>query len=215
MTTPDDDLRVSIEPVVRLFPSLPIEPLERYVGAILRWNDEIGLVSKKEPAAACRRLLLESAEFGEVVAGALSNSKTGAVRVADVGSGAGFPGIVWRFLYPDWDLVLIERREKKAAFLEAMVGRLALTRVDVLAADARDVSRLERYRGSFDAVATMAVGEPARTAPQVEDLLVANGLFATTLPGDVVPAPVCGTRLALEGDVRAQFGRYARYRNRV
>ena len=210
----DADLRASLAHAVQLFPALPIEALAHYVGDILRWNDELGLVSKKDPIAACERLVIESAEFGGVVAEALVAGES-RVRVADVGSGAGFPGIVWRWLYPQWDLVLIERRDRKAAFIEHIVPHLRLPNIEVIAADARDLSRQERYRGSFSVVATMAVGEPARTAPQVEDLLVDDGLFATTLPAEVAPPDRCGSRFALESDVRAQFGRYARYRKRV
>jgi 16S rRNA (guanine527-N7)-methyltransferase len=210
----DADLRASLAHAVQLFPALPIESLAHYVGDILRWNDELGLVSKKDPIAACERLVIESAEFGGVVAEALTAGES-RIRVADVGSGAGFPGIVWRWLFPEWELTLVERRDRKAAFLEHIVPHLRLQNVEVVASDARDLSRHERYRGSFDVVATMAVGEPARTAPQIEGLLTPNGLFATTLPGDADPEDRCGTGLMLESDLRAQFGRYARYRKRV
>ncbi|MCI0451283.1 MAG: class I SAM-dependent methyltransferase [Candidatus Latescibacteria bacterium] len=215
MSEPENDLETSLADVVRRFPALPIDPLRRYTHEILRWNDEVGLVSKKQPVAACRRLLIESAEFGAVVAGALATERAQAPRVADVGSGAGFPGIVWHLLFPAWDFLLIERREKRAVFLEQMVRLLSLPRVCVFAGDARDASRLDRHRGSFDVVATMAVGEPARTAPQIEDLLVTNGIFATTLPEEAVAPERCGRHLFLESDVRAHFGRYGLYRNRV
>ncbi len=207
-----NDLEAALGEVVRLFPSLSIDSSRRYLHEILRWNDEVGLISKKDPIAACRRLFIESAEFGGVVARELP---TAHARIADVGSGAGFPGVVWRFLYPEWDLVLIERREKKASFLDHIARLMSLSRLEVVGSDARDVSRLERYRGAFDVVATMAVGAPARTAPQIEDFLVSGGLFATTLPEDDVPPARCGSCLVLENDVHAQFGRYALYRKRV
>lgn len=207
-----DDLEAALGDVARLFPSFSVDSARRYVHEILRWNDQVGLVSKKDPIAACRRLLIESAEFGGVVARALATSRS---RVADVGSGAGFPGVVWRFLYPEWKLVLIERREKKAVFLEHVARVLSFQELEVVGTDARDASRLERYRGAFDVVATMAVGDPSRTAPMIEDLLVAGGLFATTLPEDADPAARCGASFVLEDDVRAHFGRYALYRKRV
>ena len=217
MTGGGEPLEASLEEVAHRFSSLSapasIDTLRRFVGEILRWNLELGLVSKKDPLAACRRLIIESAEFGDVVGRALGG--VAGVRVADVGSGAGFPGVVWRLQRADFELVLIERREKRAVFLESVVRSLKLDRVEVRAADARDVSRLQQYRGSFEIVAAMAVGDPARTAPQVQDLLAAGGLFATTLPEDAVAPDRCGRTLTLEGDVRAEFGRYGLYRNRV
>ncbi|HXV14068.1 MAG TPA: RsmG family class I SAM-dependent methyltransferase, partial [Candidatus Krumholzibacteria bacterium] len=177
MSVPENDLETTLADVVRLFPALSIDPLRRYTREILRWNDEIGLVSRKHPVAACHRLLIESAEFGGVVAGVLAPDRSTDLRVADVGSGAGFPGFVWRMLFPGWDLALIERREKKAVFLEQIVRQFSFSRVEVFAGDARAASHLERYRASFDVVATMAVGAPSRTAPEIEDLLVAGGVF--------------------------------------
>ena len=212
MNISEDDLRRVTHDITRQIPALANAPLERYLRELLQWNDELGLVSKRDPFAACTRLVVESAEFGGVAARALGS---GEHRVADVGSGAGFPGLICRFVYPEWNLVLIERREKKAAFLERVVQRLSLANIDVIAADARDASRLPHLEHSFDLVATMAVGGPARTAPQIEDLLATNGLFITTVPDEVEIPPRCGRALVLEDDLRVQFGRYARYRNRV
>jgi 16S rRNA (guanine527-N7)-methyltransferase len=212
MSISQDDLRRVIDGITRQIPALTNTPLELYLRELLQWNDELGLVSKSAPLAACTRLVVESAEFGDIAARVL---ESGEHRIADVGTGGGFPGVVWHFLYPQWNLVLIERREKKAAFLERVVQRLSLANIDVIAADARDASRLPHMEHSFDLVATMAVGEPARTAPQIEDLLAMNGLFVTTVPDEAEIPPRCGRALVLEDDLRAQFGRYARYRNRV
>ncbi len=212
MSISDDDLRVVTDDIARRIPALATTPLEPYLRELLQWNDELGLVSKRHPLAACARLVVESAELGEISARAIG---PGQRRVADVGSGGGYPGIVWRFLYPQWNLVLIERREKKAAFLERVVHRLSLANIDVVAGDARDASHREGFAHSFDLVATMSVGEPSRTAPQIEELLAPDGVFITTVPPEAEVPAQCGRRLALEADVRAQFGRYARYRNRV
>jgi 16S rRNA (guanine(527)-N(7))-methyltransferase RsmG len=208
----DDDLETALAEVLGLFSSLPSHLLRQFVDEILRWNPQLGLVSKKNPVAACKRLLIESVEFGGVVAKVLAPAL--ATRVADVGSGGGFPGVVWHFLYPDWDLVLIERREKKAIFLSQLVKRLDL-RIEVISADARDASHVERHRHAYDLVATMAVGDPLRTAPLVEELLGPVGLFATTLPADAVAPARCGADLVLQSETRLQFGRYALYRKRV
>lgn len=63
-----------------------------------------------------------------------------AIRVADVGSGMGVPGIVWAIVMPQWRFDLIERQQKKASFLRHVVSRLNLAeRVKVLACDVRQV----------------------------------------------------------------------------
>ena len=118
MSISDDELRAATDPVARQIPALANAPLDDYLRELLQWNDELGLVSKRDPLDACIRLVIESAELGDIAARVLTSSEH---RVADVGSGGGFPGVVWGFLFPQWNLVLIERREKKAAFLERVV----------------------------------------------------------------------------------------------
>ena len=213
MSISDDELRAATDSIARQVPALAGAPLEPYLRELLQWNDVLGLVSKRDTLTVCTRLVIESAELGDIAARALAS---GEHRVADVGSGGGFPGVVWSFLFPQWNLVLIERRETKAVFLERVARQLSLENITaIVPADARDASRVAPFAHSFDLVVTMAVGDPARTAPQIEDLLVSEGHFITTVPADGDIPARCGRSLFLEDDVRAQFGRYARYRNRV
>lgn len=82
-----------------------------------------------------------------------------AAKVADVGSGAGFPGIPVKIVQPNLEVVLIESNKKKAAFLEDVVGALALTKILVLPIRAEEVGRDPLYRGYFDLVIARAVIE--------------------------------------------------------
>jgi 16S rRNA (guanine527-N7)-methyltransferase len=66
-------------------------------------------------------------------------------RLADVGSGAGFPGVPLKLLVPTLDIVLIEPNSKKAAFLAEVVRELKLKGVEV-------------YRGRFDSLTTVDSG---------------------------------------------------------
>ncbi len=79
------------------------------------------------------------------------------LRLADVGSGAGFPGIPLKIMLPDARVTLIEATAKKATFLRHMVRLLGLEEVEVLAARAEDVGRMPEHREQYDLVVARAV----------------------------------------------------------
>jgi 16S rRNA (guanine527-N7)-methyltransferase len=203
---PDDSAQAIVNKAIISFPSLASQPLHRYVSQVLEWNRSLGLISRKEPIAACERLVLESLELDRHLA------LSGPMRVADVGSGAGFPGIIWAAEHEDAEVVLIERRERRATFLERAARTLDLENVTVIARDVRDVAGSDALHSSFDVVATMAVGSPADMGPHIEGLLRPGGRYATTVPvAAKVPAHV-GRALHLESRRAGNFGCYAIYR---
>lgn len=79
-------------------------------------------------------------------------------RLADVGSGAGFPGLPMKIARPDLDVTLIEATNRRAAFLEHAVRVLRVQGVTVALGRAEDLGRRAEYRERFDAVVSRAVG---------------------------------------------------------
>ena len=180
-----------------------------YLSEVLEWNRVVGLVSRKDPAGACERLLFESIELARVLEAERVN------RLADVGSGAGFPGIVWAILAPAAQVVLIERREKRALFLDRACRSLEIANATVLAEDVRDVSARPGLQASFDLVATMAVGDPARVGPLVEPLLKPGGRAAGTIRREATPPARIGKDLQMASRTDGKFGCYVVYRRGV
>jgi 16S rRNA (guanine527-N7)-methyltransferase len=80
-----------------------------------------------------------------------------ALKIADVGSGGGVPGVVLAIARPDIEVVLIESTKKKADFLAATVKELKVVNASVESRRAEDVGR-SSSRQSFDVVAARAVG---------------------------------------------------------
>jgi 16S rRNA (guanine527-N7)-methyltransferase len=77
--------------------------------------------------------------------------------LADIGTGAGFPGLPLNILWPDLRLLLVESIGKKTAFLQHVVDLLHLANVEISTARAEDVGRDVRYREQFAAVTGRAV----------------------------------------------------------
>jgi len=96
--------------------------------------------------------------------------------VADLGSGAGFPGFVVARLRPKWEVALIERTQKKAEFLEETREALGLENVYVVPLDAREAARqVPALRQGCHVVLARAVGRIADVAQAAEPLLASGG----------------------------------------
>lgn len=191
---------------------LDIEPpatLARYLAEVLEWNSSLSLVSRKDPLGACERLLFESIELGRLLA--LETS----ARIADVGSGAGFPGAVWALFHPQLELALIERREKRALFLERATRTVGATNVTVLTSDLHGVASDPALANRFDLVASVAVGDPSLIGRDVEQMLAVSGRFASTVSRETPPPSMIGSALRLEQRHEGEFGCYVVYRRGV
>jgi len=102
-----------------------IARIREYVRLLLKWNQSISLTSVVDPVEIVAR------HFGEsMFAGGLIAVET--CRLADLGSGAGFPGLALKIACPSLHVVLIESNKKKCAFLSEVVRSLELANVEVL-----------------------------------------------------------------------------------
>jgi 16S rRNA (guanine527-N7)-methyltransferase len=208
-TTP---AQVILDRVLATHPNLNPAATLAFVAEILRWNPRLGLISKREPAAACERLVFESLELLDVVRRQVVGDT---VRVVDVGSGGGFPGIVWAIAQPEWEFLLVERRAGKASFLEATVARLSLGNVEVAGAPIEEVATHVDYRARFDVAVAMAVSTPVELGPKLEAMLRASAWFFGTAPVGAEVARRVGKTLEWESDTHGQYGYYRAYRNRT
>lgn len=131
-----------------------VELFDRYLAGLTAWSGRANLVSASALADAERVLFLDSLALVPV----LRREQPAAARLIDVGSGAGFPGLVLKLLLPELDVVLLEATRKKASFLTWMAEDLGLEGVQVRAERAEEAARDGALRDSFDVVTARALG---------------------------------------------------------
>jgi 16S rRNA (guanine527-N7)-methyltransferase len=98
--------------------------VEIYLSCLARWNARMNLTAIQAPVDVLKTLLGES-----FFAGALVKEPEG--PILDIGSGAGFPGLAMAVCRPELELILLEPRKKRAAFLAALRRELGLAGVSV------------------------------------------------------------------------------------
>lgn len=155
--------------------------LDMYVGELLRWNPQLGLVSKSDPAGVAAALIRRSLLLWDFIDSDADRSVPRATepRVVDIGAGAGFPGLVWKLLVPSMRLHLIERKARKAHFLERVILRTGLADVDVIADDVRALVRRPEWHDVADIAVMMWVPHTGELAGAASTLLCAGGSLCT------------------------------------
>ena len=78
-------------------------------------------------------------------------------KILDLGTGAGFPGIPLKIVYPELDIVLADSLNKRILFLNEVIEELRLNRISTVHGRAEDLGRNEEYREAFDLVVSRAV----------------------------------------------------------
>ena len=125
-----------------------VPQLEAYAAALLEKNRVMNLTAITAPQDVATLHLLDCAAL-------LTMADLRGKRVIDVGTGAGFPGMVLRILEPDFDLTLLDSLGKRIDFLKEVCSQLGLARVDCVHARAEEYAA--GHRQQYDIAASRAV----------------------------------------------------------
>lgn len=113
-----------------------LERLDRFVSLLREENDRQNLVSKTSLPHVWRRHIADSAQL-------LLHVPRETAPWIDLGTGAGFPGLVIAAVRPEWDVRLIESRKRRVEWLERVAGELGLSNCRVVGARLEDVESIE------------------------------------------------------------------------
>lgn len=97
------------------------------------------------------------------------------LTLADIGTGAGFPGLVLKIVYPNLKVILIEPIGKRCKFLQSVIDRLELK--DIYVVNERAEDAVKKYRESFDIVTARAVASLNILSEICVPFVKINGLF--------------------------------------
>ncbi len=149
-----------------------------YLDLLLKWNEKINLTSIRDPETCVTR------HFGESLLLIRHASLRGSLL--DIGSGAGFPGLALKIVFPELSVTLLEPVAKKRAFLKEAARACGFTRVQVLADRIEDFSR-SQVAPVFETATSRAVGHHDEMLPFVAGCLQPGGKLYLWLTRDHGP----------------------------
>ncbi len=169
-------------------PARLLERLQLYLDLLLKWNARVNLTAVREAEQIVTRHFGESLFGAKLVFGNSPGQQCGdellpdespegrpSITLADVGSGAGFPGIPMKLWVPQIQLTLIESQNKKATFLREAVRMLKLEGADVFCGRAEDWQQLA------DVVSLRAVERFEHALPVAAGLVKPGGKLCLLL----------------------------------
>ncbi len=118
---------------------------------LLTWNEKFNLTAIRDSEGVRVKHFLDSLTC------VLEMKPTPPTRLIDIGTGAGFPGIPLKILFPKMQLTLVESVGKKASFCSHMMDVLGLAQVQVLTLRAEEVGQLKEHREKYDWAVARAV----------------------------------------------------------
>lgn len=147
----NNDLKASLE-----FNNIEIteeilKKLEIYYDFLVEYNKNVNLTAITDKDEVYTK------HFADSVLGANLFKKN--ATVCDIGTGAGFPGVVLKIVRPDLNLVLVDSLNKRVEFLKQLTNKLELDKVTVLHYRAEDIEFKNKYLNSFDYVVARAVAQ--------------------------------------------------------
>lgn len=124
-----------------------------YEALLLDWNARIALTAIREP----RQIRIR--HFLDALSCAVATGPLDGRSLIDIGSGAGFPGLPLKILYPGLRLTLVDSVAKKTRFLERVAAELGLRDVVIIAERAETLGQAPAHREAYDWATARAVAE--------------------------------------------------------
>jgi len=200
--TPLEALANGAEAILgRVLDELERENFSKYLTLLLKWQKAHRLVGSDDPMWIVEHLFLDSLLFLRLLP---SSART----LADLGSGAGLPGLPIKIVRRDIDVVLIESRRRRAMFLTSAVRAMKLEDVRVL--EGRVEGLVRELRGTFDAVVMRCAGDIEVMIPVAADLVSDHGIVIASGPPNAKPLSV-GDWVTVPGLRRGMSRRFAIY----
>lgn len=169
-----------------------LEQFQLYYETLVDWNSRINLTSITDYEGVQVRHYLDSLTVAATMLDLLGvgaderpDAPPPGFKLIDIGTGAGFPGVPLKILWPHIHVALSESVGKKTLFLKALVDALRLGKVDIITGRAEELGQDKRYRQRYDVATARAVASLPVLCEYCLPLLKVGGLMLAPKKGDI------------------------------
>ena len=146
-----------------------VEQFMKYKVLLQEWNEKMNLTAITEDREVITKHFLDCMTINKALN--MSEQKT----VIDIGTGAGFPGLVIKIAFPHLKVTLVDALKKRLTFLETVINELGLTDIECVHSRAEDLGKNKQYREGFDICASRAVANFAVLSEYTLPFVKVNG----------------------------------------
>lgn len=159
--------------------NMQLDMFDAYTRLLIEWNEKLNLTRIIDPQEIAVKHYLDSLSVLSAV------KMNGSKSVIDIGTGAGFPGIPLKIVYPELTLTLLDSVNKRLLFIVEAAKELGLTDVLTLHARAEDAGRDRKHRERYDFALSRAVGKLSILTELCLPFCKPNGRFVAYKGPDV------------------------------
>lgn len=165
--------------------SRQLEAFDEYYRMLVEWNEFMNLTGITEYDEVLLKHYVDSVAINTVLS---SDSKWNLgknLKVIDVGTGAGFPGLPLKIAFENLDITLLDSLNKRIKFLDAVIEKLELKDIKTIHGRAEDFARDPEYREQFDLCVSRAVSNLATLAEYCLPYVKTGGAFISYKSGEI------------------------------
>ena len=151
----------------------------QYYDLLLEWNKVMNLTAITDFDEVIMKHFVDSLAIKNEL------DLTRSIRVLDLGTGAGFPGIPLKIAFPSLQIVLMDSLNKRIKFLSSVIDELKLKDIEAIHGRAKEYGRKEGYRESFDLCVSRAVANLATLSEYCIPFVKVGGYFIPYKSGKI------------------------------
>lgn len=159
-----------------------------YMKLLLEWNEKINLTAITKPEEIILKHFIDSMTIAKYIDKNL--------RLIDVGTGAGFPGIPLKIIREDIEITLLDSLNKRVNFLNEVINQLGLTKIQTIHSRVEDFGQDKKYREKFDCATSRAVANLSTLAEYLMPLVKLNGV-CISMKGSNIEEEIQGSKKAI------------------
>lgn len=148
-----------------------IEQFMKYYELLVEWNSFMNLTAITDFDEVCKKHFVDSVSLIK----AMDLSKE--ISVIDIGTGAGFPGIPLKIVFPNLKMTLLDSLNKRIKFLDTVIEELALANISTLHGRAEDFAKPGKLRETYDLCVSRAVANLSTLSEYCLPYVKVGGFF--------------------------------------